>query len=90
MSYPGFKYEPVAGYAKPARRVLRMERKNMLRFFEANGFAGLAANMRLLRNNYRQNGDQKLAIFRRILDQYAAAVTPRAKEITDAEAAPAS
>lgn len=85
----GFNYVPVYGaYERAQRRALRTQRKTMLRFFQSRGMAGLAFDLKNLRDNSRMHGDTKMRIFRSILDVYASLVTAsRAKENEPAEAA---
>ena len=72
---------------RPTVRQARKMRHDMLRFFRERGFFEFAERTHALRKDPRLNGARKAELFRRILDDYAAAVTHGAQAPVS-EAAP--
>lgn len=71
MSWEGFKYEPVRGLIERVqRRILRTQRKNMLRMFINKGLLDLVARTKTLRDNSSLWCGRKIAQFQRIHNDY--------------------
>jgi hypothetical protein len=75
--WPGFKYEPVRGLMnRHISRYLRIQRKNMRRFFSERGFSHLAARLDEIRKDSAMGMLEKNRKFQEILNAYAKAVAP--------------
>lgn len=91
MSWEGLKYAPVRGLIERVqRRLLRAQRKVMLRMFSDKGLLALMARTRTLRDNSRLWCDRKIAQFQRIYDDYVKLVAGGAQAAAGSEAAPSA
>jgi hypothetical protein len=76
VRWPGFKYVPVRGLMnRHISRYLRIQRKNMRRFFNERGFSHLAMRLDQIRKS-RQGMLAKNRMFQEVLNEYAKAMAP--------------
>jgi hypothetical protein len=76
--WPGFKYEPVRGLmGRHISRYLRIQRKNMRRFFMERGMFDLAERLNVIRKDSAMGMLEKNRKFQEILNEYSQRAAPQ-------------
>lgn len=76
--WPGFKYEPVRGLmGRHISRYLRIQRKNMRRFFTERGMFDLAERLNVIRKDSAMGMLEKNRKFQEILNEYSQRTAPQ-------------
>lgn len=82
--WPGFKYEPVRDLmGRHISRYLRIQRKNMRRFFTERGIFDLAQRLDVIRKDSAMGMLEKNRKFQEILNEYSHRTSPTAISETD-------
>jgi|HubBroStandDraft_5_1064220.scaffolds.fasta_scaffold186146_2 hypothetical protein len=82
--WPGFKYEPVRGLmGRHISRYLRIQRKNMRRFFTERGIFDLAERLNVIRKDSAMGMLEKNRKFQEILNEYSQRTAPQSDAKAD-------
>jgi hypothetical protein len=82
--WPGFKYEPVRGLmGRHISRYLRIQRKNMRRFFTERGMFDLAERLNVIRKDSAMGMLETNRKFQEILNEYSQRTAPQSTAKTD-------
>jgi hypothetical protein len=82
--WPGFKYEPVRGLmGRHISRYLRIQRKNMRRFFMERGMFDLAERLDVIRKDSAMGMLEKNRKFQEILNEYSQRTAPQSDAKAD-------